>query len=83
VVCQEALLQGEITIGAGTVIHPKAQILAEAGPIVIGENNLVEENAVIANRLAFLQIPRRLQIFASLGLRLLIQWSLATPMCLK
>uniref|UniRef100_A0A914XCR0 Dynactin subunit 6 n=1 Tax=Plectus sambesii TaxID=2011161 RepID=A0A914XCR0_9BILA len=50
VVCQEALLLGEITIGAGTVIHPKAQILAEAGPIIIGENNLIEENALISNK---------------------------------
>jgi len=32
------------------VIHPCAKILAETGPIVIGENNLIEENATIINK---------------------------------
>jgi len=50
VVCTEAVLQGEITLGAGTVVHPRAHIIAESGPIVIGENNLIEENAYIINR---------------------------------
>ena len=43
VVCNECELRGDITVGARTVIHPKARILATAGPIVIGENNLIEE----------------------------------------
>lgn len=30
-----------------TVVHPKASIIAEAGPIVIGENNIIEEQATI------------------------------------
>ncbi|XP_068081424.1 dynactin subunit 6 isoform X2 [Anabrus simplex] len=34
-----------------TIIHPRAAIVAEAGPIIIGENNLIEEQAVIINRL--------------------------------
>ncbi|XP_037776437.1 dynactin subunit 6-like [Penaeus monodon] len=51
VVCLEADYQGEITIGARTVIHPKARIIAEAGPIIIGEGNLIEEQAQIINRL--------------------------------
>ena len=50
VVCKEATLKGDITIGAGTVVHPKAFIHAEAGPIVIGEKNIVEEQVVIHNR---------------------------------
>ncbi|VDP17544.1 unnamed protein product [Soboliphyme baturini] len=50
VVCAEAILIGNITIGDGTTIHPRAQIIAEAGPIIIGENNLIEENACIVNR---------------------------------
>lgn len=50
VVCLEADYYGEITIGSRTVIHPKARILAEAGPIIIGEGNLVEEQAQIINR---------------------------------
>lgn len=35
--------------GARTVVHPKARIIAEAGPIVIGEGNLIEEQALIIN----------------------------------
>jgi hypothetical protein len=29
-------LLGDITIGAKTVVHPKAKIIAESGPIIIG-----------------------------------------------
>ena len=49
VVCQEAELKGEVTIAAKTVVHPKARIIAEQGPIVIGESNLIEEQALIIN----------------------------------
>lgn len=38
--------------GARTVVHPKARIIAEAGPIVIGEGNLIEEQVLIINRYA-------------------------------
>lgn len=38
--------------GPRTVVHPKARIIAEAGPIVIGEGNLIEEQALIINRWA-------------------------------
>ncbi|XP_046610083.1 dynactin subunit 6 [Neodiprion virginianus] len=51
VVCEESTLKGHITIGSRTVVHPRASIIAEAGPIIIGEGNIVEEMAVIANRL--------------------------------
>ena len=37
-------------LGSHTVIHPCAKILAETGPIVIGENNLIEENVTIINK---------------------------------
>ena len=37
VVCNESELRGDITIGARTVIHPKAKIIAESGPIIIGK----------------------------------------------
>lgn len=50
VVCQDVELKGDITIGAGTVVHPKASIFAIAGPIFIGSNNIIEEAAVIVNR---------------------------------
>ncbi|CAE6481997.1 unnamed protein product [Rhizoctonia solani] len=35
VVCLDADLKGDVTIGSGTVVHPKATIFAMAGPIVI------------------------------------------------
>jgi dynactin-6 len=58
-------IKGQITIGAGTVIHPAVTILAEVwfvslpayvqgGPIIIGENNLIEEQVVIINKFGFL-----------------------------
>ncbi|KAI4478988.1 hypothetical protein M0804_011450 [Polistes exclamans] len=50
IVCDESILKGDITIGTGTVVHPRASILAEAGPIFIGEGNIIEEMATIANR---------------------------------
>merc|ERR1711997_15216 len=49
IVCNESQLVGEISIGTRTVVHPKAQIIAEAGPIIIGENNMIEERAKIIN----------------------------------
>ena len=49
VVCVDATIEGDVVIGAGTVVHPGARILALSGPIVIGENNIIEETAVIKN----------------------------------
>ena len=53
IVCNESQLVGEISIGTRTVVHPKAQIIAEAGPIIIGENNIIEERAKIINANGF------------------------------
>ena len=39
-----------VLAGAQTVVQPGAQILAEGGPIVIGEGNLIQEQATIINR---------------------------------
>ncbi|KAF8763238.1 dynactin subunit 6-like [Argiope bruennichi] len=50
IVCKESELVGEITIGGRTVIHPKARIIAEGGPIIIGESNLIEEQVQIINK---------------------------------
>ncbi|XP_078049823.1 dynactin subunit 6 [Augochlora pura] len=50
-VCEESILKGDITIGPKTVVHPKASIIAEAGPIIIGEGNIIEEMATIINKL--------------------------------
>ena len=40
-----------MTIGVKNVIHPTATIIAEAGPIVIGDFNLIEENVIIINKM--------------------------------
>ncbi|XP_055329372.1 dynactin subunit 6-like isoform X2 [Paramacrobiotus metropolitanus] len=50
IVPKETELKGEITIGQGTVLHPSCKIIAENGPIVIGEGNIIEEKAIIRNR---------------------------------
>ncbi|KZT43567.1 trimeric LpxA-like protein [Sistotremastrum suecicum HHB10207 ss-3] len=50
VVCQDVDLKGDITIGAGTIVHPKVIIYAMIGPIVIGTNCVIEEGAVLVNR---------------------------------
>ena len=47
VVCNESELRGDITIGARTVIHPKAKIIAESGPIIIGNRRIPEKNCII------------------------------------
>jgi dynactin-6 len=39
----------EITIGDFTVINPKARLRANKGPIIIGQNNIIEENVEIIN----------------------------------
>lgn len=49
-VCEESKLRGDITIGSGTIVHPSATIIAEAGPIIIGERCLIEEQAKIIHR---------------------------------
>lgn len=49
IVCAETVLKGDITISPGCIIHPSATIIAEAGPIILGENCLVEEYVTIAH----------------------------------
>ncbi|KAI4468501.1 dynactin 6 [Holotrichia oblita] len=53
IVCHEAKLRGDVTIGAGTIMHPCAFVNAEAGPIIIGEKCLVEEQSKITHRVPF------------------------------
>ena len=46
----EADIQGDVTIHARTVVHPKAVIIAEPGhPIVIGSGNIIEEASRITS----------------------------------
>ncbi|ETN78188.1 bacterial transferase hexapeptide repeat protein [Necator americanus] len=49
IVCREATLEGCVSIGAGTVVHPFAIIKATNGPIIIGENNIIEDRSLIEN----------------------------------
>ena len=49
IVCKSAVLVGDISIGSGTVVHPFARIIAKTGPVVIGDNNIIEEMAEIVN----------------------------------
>jgi len=49
-VCQDVELKGDVTIGAGSIVHPKAAILAIVGPIIIGSGCIIEESAIILNR---------------------------------
>ncbi|CAB3410661.1 unnamed protein product [Caenorhabditis bovis] len=49
VVCAEAKIDGEVTIGEGCVVHPYVTFNATKGPIIIGDNNLFEEHCVIEN----------------------------------
>ena len=35
------------------MVHPSAKILAEGGPIVIGDGNLIQEKAVILNKFVY------------------------------
>ncbi|GAA6010703.1 hypothetical protein JCM11491_002904 [Sporobolomyces phaffii] len=51
VVVADCDLRGDITIGQGSVLQPRCTILALSGPIVLGDNNILEENVVIVNRL--------------------------------
>lgn len=52
IVCEEkSNLKGDITISCGTVVHPSATIIAESGPIIIGENCIIEEYAKIIYRI--------------------------------
>ena len=45
--CKDANLQGSITIGENTVVHPGAEILALGGPIEIGANNIIGRVPVV------------------------------------
>lgn len=50
IICEDTKIQGDVTIGNGTILHPRVSIIAESGPIIIGEHNLIEEKAIIINK---------------------------------
>lgn len=49
-VCKEIKVKGQVSFGASTIIHPGVTIIAEAGPIEIGENNIIEEYVNIIHK---------------------------------
>lgn len=49
-VCKEIKVKGQVSFGASTIIHPGVTLIAEAGPIEIGENNIVEEYVNIIHK---------------------------------
>jgi dynactin-6 len=50
-VCEDRVeIMGDVTIGTRTLVHPNVKIIAQAGPIIIGENNVIEEQTVIVNK---------------------------------
>lgn len=48
-VCESdmSVFRGDLSISTGSVVHPSATIIAKSGPIILGENCLVEEFATI------------------------------------
>lgn len=53
-VCKEIKVKGQVSFGASTIIHPGVTIIAEAGPIEIGENNIIEEYVNIIHKWVYL-----------------------------
>ncbi|KAJ2456207.1 hypothetical protein EV183_000134 [Coemansia sp. RSA 2336] len=49
-VCKNVVIDGDVQIGDGTVVHVGASIIAKNGPIIIGNNNIISERAVIVNK---------------------------------
>lgn len=47
IIAADAVLIGDINIGANCIIHPRASILATAGPIELGDECSIEELVVI------------------------------------
>ncbi|PWN42477.1 hypothetical protein IE81DRAFT_124391 [Ceraceosorus guamensis] len=49
-IAADAELRGTISIGSGSVVHPRCTVLALSGAIVMGSNIIIEETCVIVNR---------------------------------
>ena len=39
-----------IVLGERCVVHPRASLHAVEGPIMIGSNNIIEENVILVNK---------------------------------
>eukprot|EP00002_Diphylleia_rotans_P021515 TRINITY_DN4185_c0_g1_i3.p1 TRINITY_DN4185_c0_g1~~TRINITY_DN4185_c0_g1_i3.p1 ORF type:complete len:111 (-),score=10.71 TRINITY_DN4185_c0_g1_i3:21-353(-) len=64
-ICPTAIIKGNVTLGSGCILHPQASIIAEGGAIEIGDNNIIEEYAVIYFRFVF----RKFIYFQSIFIR--------------
>ncbi|EAL62063.1 dynactin subunit p27 [Dictyostelium discoideum AX4] len=51
-ICQDSTVSNGVQIAIGTVLHPRSSIIISegAGPIIIGENNIIEELVQIVNK---------------------------------
>lgn len=49
IIAADATIRGSVTIKTGSVIHPHSKIDASRGPIVIGENCIVEERVQLVS----------------------------------
>lgn len=45
--CDDSIFSGDITVSSGCIVHPRVTIIAKSGPIIIGENCLIEEYTTI------------------------------------
>eukprot|EP00056_Hartaetosiga_gracilis_P022108 m.28253 g.28253 ORF g.28253 m.28253 type:complete len:170 (+) comp9455_c0_seq1:70-579(+) len=50
IICRGATIQGDVTIGSGTIVHTTAKLIGINGPIIIGKNNMIEEQVTIENK---------------------------------
>ncbi len=48
--CQPCFIKGDVSFGKGCIVHPSASIIAENGPIKIGDYNIIEERTLIQNK---------------------------------
>lgn len=46
-VCEEAELQGAVSVGAQSVVHPKAAVRALVGRVEIGRRSLIEDRVLL------------------------------------
>ena len=72
-IADTAVFQGTypVTIGAGTIIHPRARFYAYEGPVVIGDGCIISEKAVIGAQptqsTGSKEIATRLSYFVTVG----------------
>jgi len=48
--CPPCFIKGEVIFGKNCIVHPSASIIADNGPIIIGDYNIFEERTLIHNK---------------------------------